>query len=54
MSAKDQAYGLQEGAEKKGKNAEEIMKEMFPFLIYAAIPILLTILIAFTQGSTKQ
>lgn len=39
-------------SEVKAKNAEEAAQEMFPFAVYAIIPILITIAIAFTFGST--
>lgn len=38
-----------------GKNQEKaIMKEMMPFILYAAIPIFLTIVIAMVFGYTHQ
>ncbi|MGZ3691432.1 MAG: hypothetical protein ACXVAX_08010 [Pseudobdellovibrio sp.] len=40
-----------EQPEKKAKNLEETVKEMLPFAIYAIIPILITITIAFTFGT---
>ncbi len=39
-------------SEKKAKTLDEAMKEMAPFALYAAIPILVTIAIAFIFGST--
>jgi hypothetical protein len=36
--------------EKKAQNEQELFQEMFPFLIYAAIPIAITLAIAFTLG----
>lgn len=36
--------------EKKAKSESEIYKEIAPFFVYAAIPILITIAIAFTFG----
>lgn len=39
-------------SEIKARNEEEIAREMLPFAIYAAIPIIVTIAIAFTFGST--
>ena len=40
-----------EAPEKKAQNLEEAVKEMLPFLVYTAIPILITITIAFTFGT---
>ena len=40
--------------EKKAKDLKEAVQEMMPFLIYAVIPIIITITIAFTFGTTKQ
>jgi hypothetical protein len=37
--------------EKKAKNLEETIKEMSPFVIYAAIPIFITICIALIFGT---
>jgi hypothetical protein len=37
--------------EKKAKNLEETVKEMTPFIIYTAIPIIITIAIALTFGT---
>lgn len=39
--------------EHKAKTENEMFKEMAPFAIYAAIPILITIAIAFVFGSTR-
>lgn len=36
--------------EKKAKNEKEAVQEMLPFLLYTAIPILITITIALTFG----
>lgn len=36
--------------EKKARNLEEAVKEMLPFIVYAAIPIFITICIALTFG----
>ena len=36
--------------EKKAKNDEEVVKEIFPFFIYAAIPLVIIITIAFVFG----
>lgn len=36
--------------EKKAQNLQEIFEEMRPFAIYAAVPIILTILLAITFG----
>lgn len=36
--------------EKKGKNEAEVAQEMMPFLVYAAIPLIITIIIALTYG----
>lgn len=36
--------------EKKAQNLKEIFEEMKPFAIYAAVPIILTILLAITFG----
>ncbi len=41
-------------SEIKAQNESEIIREMLPFALYAAVPILLTILIAFTFGNTQQ
>lgn len=41
-------------SEVKAKNESEVIQEMLPFALYAALPILLTILIAYTMGSTQQ
>lgn len=38
-------------SEKKARNESEMTQEMLPFLWYAAIPILITITIAYTFGS---
>lgn len=38
------------GPEKKGQNEAEVQQEMLPFFIYAAIPIIITILIAWQFG----
>ncbi len=38
----------------KTSNANAIIKEMLPFALYAAIPILITISIAYFFGSTAQ
>lgn len=40
-------------SEKKAQNDSEIFNEMMPFLIYAAIPILITLTIAFTIGQRQ-
>ena len=40
-----------EKPEVKAKNLEETVKEMLPFAIYAIVPILITITIAFTFGT---
>lgn len=40
--------------EPKAKNLSEVVREMAPFAIYAAIPVIITILIAFTFGTTAQ
>lgn len=37
--------------EKKAQNEIETAQEMLPFAIYAAIPIIITIAIAFTFGT---
>lgn len=39
-------------SEIKARNEEETAREMLPFAIYAAVPIIVTILIAYTLGST--
>lgn len=44
----------QPASEVKAKNLEEVIREMTPFAIYAAIPIIITISIAFIFGSTVQ
>ena len=36
--------------EKKAQNLDEMFKEMRPFALYAAIPIILTIILALTFG----
>ncbi|MBL7544923.1 MAG: hypothetical protein JNL11_13985 [Bdellovibrionaceae bacterium] len=36
--------------EKKGKNESEIAGEMMPFVVYAAIPLFITIVIALMYG----
>lgn len=38
-------------SERKAQNESELFQELIPFAIYAAIPILITITIAFTLGS---
>ena len=43
-----------EQPEKKAQNLEEIFNEMKPFAIYAAIPIILTIMLALTFGVSKH
>lgn len=40
-------------SEKKAQNDNEIFQEMMPFLLYAAIPILITLTIAFTLGQRQ-
>jgi hypothetical protein len=40
--------------EKKARNDQELFQEMIPFLWYAAIPILITIGIALTFGTSAQ
>ena len=40
--------------EKKAQNLEEIFQEMIPFVLYAAIPIIITICVAFTFGVSKH
>ncbi len=37
--------------EKKAANAEESAREMAPFIIYAAVPLIITICIALVFGS---
>ncbi len=37
--------------EKKAQNLEEAVQEMRPFLLYAVIPLIITIAIAFTFGT---
>jgi hypothetical protein len=37
--------------EKKAQNLEEAVREMLPFALYTAIPIIITITIAFTFGT---
>lgn len=39
-------------SEIKARTEEETAREMLPFAIYAALPIIVTIIIAFTLGST--
>lgn len=43
-----------ENSESKAKNLQETVAEMLPFAFYAAIPIIITILIAYTFGTTAQ
>jgi hypothetical protein len=38
-------------SERKAKNASETAREMAPFALYAAIPIIITICIALALGS---
>jgi len=38
--------------EKKAQTEQEMFHEMLPFLIYAAIPLIITVTIAFTFGQT--
>lgn len=38
-------------SERKAKNASESAREMAPFALYAAIPIIITVCIAFIFGS---
>lgn len=40
--------------EPKAQNLSEVVKEMLPFAIYAAVPIIITITIAFVFGTTAQ
>lgn len=40
-------------SEKKATNERELFQEMIPFLLYAAIPIIITITIAFTLGQRQ-
>lgn len=40
--------------DKKAISADAVAREMFPFLIYAAIPIAITLTIAYFLGSTQQ
>lgn len=42
--------GYENSTEKKAKNGEEAFQEMMPFLFYAAIPLIITIIIALTFG----
>jgi len=37
-------------SEIKSKNPEQTFKEMLPFLVYAAIPLAITIILALTFG----
>lgn len=39
--------------EPKAGNEKDMFKEMIPFALYAAVPILITITIAFVFGSTR-
>lgn len=41
-------------SEIKAKTAQETFREMLPFAIYAAIPIIVTILIAYNLGTTQN
>lgn len=45
---------LVENPEPKAKNLSEIVTEMLPFALYAAIPIMITIAIAYIFGTTAQ
>lgn len=40
----------QHTVEKKGKNEGQIAQEMMPFLIYAAIPLTITVILALVFG----
>lgn len=40
--------------EKKASNLHEKVAEMKPFIFYAAIPIAITLIIAYTFGTTAQ
>lgn len=42
--------GYEKSTEKKAKNAAEAFQEMIPFFFYAAIPLVITIIIALTFG----
>jgi hypothetical protein len=44
----------QHPVEKKAQTLAEVIQEMAPFFIYAAIPILITISIAYFFGTTAQ
>lgn len=39
---------------KKNVGEDDSIREMLPYLLYAAIPLAITFLIAFTMGSTQQ
>ncbi|MBX2993668.1 MAG: hypothetical protein KF681_02570 [Bdellovibrionaceae bacterium] len=41
-------------SERKAQNLEEAKKEMWPFALYTAIPVIITIAIAFYFGSTAN
>lgn len=41
-------------SEIKAKNEAEVIREMLPFALYAIVPIVVTIMIAFTFGSVQQ
>ena len=41
-------------SEKKAKTLDETMKEMAPFAIYAIVPLVITVFIAFYFGSTAN
>jgi hypothetical protein len=43
-----------EKSEIKAKNDKEMFQEMFPFLLYALIPLLVTVSIAYYFGTTAQ
>jgi hypothetical protein len=40
--------------ESKAQNLSETIAEMLPFALYAAVPIVITILIAYFFGTTAQ
>lgn len=42
--------GYEKSTEKKAKNGAEAFQEMIPFFFYAAIPLVITIIIALTFG----
>ncbi len=42
--------GYEKSTEKKAKNGKEVFQEMIPFLFYAAVPLIITVILALTFG----